>query len=160
MEWIRASGGARQRLWLLLGVVAVALSLLALHQLSSNHTAAGPARDSVPATTESAHLTLGTRADPHAAEIGGSGHVQLSAPSGTGHPAADGDGCPGCTDHSAMALTCLAALVLMVVGWKLLPPRPGRVRRERHQQRSRWSPDLRSWVRRPRSLAELAVSRI
>ena len=59
MGWIRAAVGARQRLWLLLGVVAVALSLLTMHQLSSNHTvadAAAPADGTMHLSVAMAHV--------------------------------------------------------------------------------------------------------
>lgn len=160
MEWIRAAAGARQRLWLLLGVLGVALSLLAMHQLSSNHTAAGPPAAQVSVATDAAHLTLNpvAHADTHAAGAGGTEHAHLSVSSVDEHPASEDGGCPGCADHSAMALTCLAALVLLIGGWMLTRPRIGRglwIRRV--------VPllivDRRSWAPRPRSLAELAVSR-
>ncbi len=169
MEWIRAAFGARQRLWLLLGVLAVALSVLAMHQLSSNHTAAGPPAAQVPGATDSAHLTptSGAHADPHAPDAGGpapahltgaSDHAPLPVASGDGHPASEDGGCPGCADHSAMTLTCLAALVLLLGGWMLTRPR---------LWRGLWlrrvvpllMVDRRSWAPRPRSLVELAVSR-
>ncbi|MDN5803867.1 MAG: hypothetical protein L0H26_04650, partial [Microlunatus sp.] len=41
---------------------------------------------------------------------------------GEGLPASEQGGCPGCAGHSAMALTCLAALILLAAG--LLLPRP------------------------------------
>ncbi|HEY5787460.1 MAG TPA: hypothetical protein VIU11_03315 [Nakamurella sp.] len=77
MEWIRAAAGARQRLWLLLGVLAVALSLLAMHQLSSNHTAAGPPAGQVSVGIDAAHLTLNpvVHADTHAVGTGGTDHA-------------------------------------------------------------------------------------
>lgn len=160
MEWIRAAAGARQRLWLLLGVLAVALSLLAMHQLSSNHTAADPPAAQVSVATDAAHLTLNPRvhADTHAAGNGGTDHPHLTVTSGDEHPASEGGGCPGCADHSAMALTCLAALVLLLAGWLLTRPRPGRGLWLRRQV-PLLTVDRRSWVLRPRSLAELAVSR-
>ena len=160
MEWIRAAAGARQRLWLLLGVLAIALSLLAMHQLSSNHTAAGPPAAQESVATGDAHLTLNPvmHVDTHAAGTGGTDHAHLSVASGDGHPASEDGGCPGCADHSAMALTCLAALVLLLGGWLLTRPRLGRGLWLR-----RVVPllmvDSRSWAPRPRSLAELAVSR-
>ena len=159
MERIRAADGARQRLWLLLGVVAVALSLLAMHQLSSNHTAAGPAAPGSPAAaTDAAHEMSVGHADSHEADIGGADHTHLTASAGDGHPASEDGGCPGCADHSAMALTCLAALVLLMGGWMLTRPLAGRGLWLR-----RLVPLLvverRSWRPRPRSLAELSVSR-
>ncbi|MDN5762379.1 MAG: hypothetical protein L0H41_08700 [Microlunatus sp.] len=160
MEWIRAAFGARQRLWLLLGVLAVALSLLAMHQLSSNHTAAGPPAAAVSVATDAAHLTLssGAHADTPAADAGGTDHAHLTVASGDGHPASEDGGCPGCADHSAMALTCLAALVLLIGGWMLSRPRLGRGLWFRRAV-PLLMVDRRSWVPRPRSLAELAISR-
>lgn len=156
MNRTRVAVGARQRLWLLLGVVAVALSLLAMHQLSSNHTAADPAA-TVDATT--AHLSSAFfHVDGHQPGTGGSDHAHLTASTGDVHPASEAGGCPGCADHSAMALTCLAALVLLVAGWVLTCPVAWRGLRLR-----RLLPlvltERRSWLPWPRSLAELSVSR-
>ena len=154
MGWIRAAVGARQRLWLLLGVVAVALSLLTMHQLSSNHTvadAAAPADGTMHLSVEMAHV------DSHEIDSGGSDHAHLTAAAGDGHPSSEAGGCPGCADPSAMAPTCLA-LVLLVAGWILTRPLVGRGLRLR-----RLLPlvpaERRSLLPRPRSLAELSVSR-
>lgn len=154
MEWIRAAAGARQRLWLLLGVLAVALSLLAMHQLSSNHTAAGPSETHSPVATDTMHLTevSSSHGSTHAADT----HPHLSVAPGDSQSA---PGCPGCADHSAMAMTCLAALVLLIGGFMLTRPRLGRGLWLRPVLTLLVMVDRRPWAPRPRSLAELAVSR-
>ena len=109
----------RPRLILWLAVLVVGLSLLAMHQLSGNHTAADPA-----SSHESATLTTaGSRhhAAGHRSETGAD-HAHLLPITGEEHPASEQGGCPDCAGHSAMALTCLAALILLAAG--LLLPRP------------------------------------
>jgi hypothetical protein len=49
-------------------------------------------------------------------------HAHLAVPLRDGHPAHEETGSPGCTGHHAMALTCLAAPILLVVGWVLARP--------------------------------------
>ena len=153
---IRVAVAARQRLWLLLGVVAMALSLLAMHHLSSNHTAAGPPAGPSPAA--SAHQMFAGDVDPHELDTVVSDHTHLTAATGEGHPLSEIGGCSGCADHSALGLTCLAALVLLMSGFMLIRPPAGR---------GLWLRPLpplmfvesRSWLPRPRTLAELAISR-
>lgn len=157
MEWVRAAAGARHRLWLLLGVLAVALSLLAMHQLSSNHTAAGPSETHSPVATDTMHLTEVSSA--HGSTHAADDHPRLSVAPGGSQPASGDRGCPGCADHSAMAMTCLAALVLLIGGFMLTRPRLGRGLWLRPVLTLLVTVDRRPWAPRPRSLAELAVSR-
>lgn len=56
-------------------------------------------------------------------------------------------------------MTCLAALVLLIGGVVLTRPRLGRGLWLRSAVRLLVTVDRRPWVPRPRSLAELAVSR-
>lgn len=112
----------QQQLLLWASVVAVALGLLAMHHMSRNHVAADPLASSHP---QAEILPLVGPVDP----IAGSdtaNHAQLQ-PTGSNkhHPAEAGDACPGCAAHSAMMLTCLAALTLMAVGWLLRTPLRG-----------------------------------
>ena len=113
------AGVVRSRLILWLGVLVVGFSLLAMHQLSGNHTAADPASSHQSATVTTAGS--GHHAAGHASETGAD-HAHLLPMAGEEHPASEQGGCPGCAGHSAMALTCLAALILLAVG--LLLPRP------------------------------------
>lgn len=121
-------GAARSRLILWLAVLVVGLSLLAMHQLSSNHTGANPA------SSDTATLTVAGSSN-HAADhpsetehrdgrqgLLGADHAHLLPMAGEEHPGSEQGGCPGCAGHSAMALTCLAALILLAAG--LLLPRP------------------------------------
>jgi Family of unknown function (DUF6153) len=147
----RAGGAQRQQLLLWAAVLAVALSLLAMHQLSINHTAADPAAGS-------SALTLGhADQDKHHAAVTGD-HAHAVAPGLDQRPAPAHDGCPGCAEHQAMALTCLAALVLLAVGWALRVPALGRgVLLPR--VRPRPLPPGRRWRRTPFTLMELSISR-
>lgn len=143
----------RQQLLLWAAVVVVALGLLAMHQLSLNHTAAGSAAGSAAAAVaahpeQHGHSDSGPAADGHA-------HPALVAVGD--HPSSGADTCPGCADH-VMALTCLAALALLAVGWALRRPVVWRgVRLPRLVWRP-LPPDPR-WRRAPLTLVELAVSR-
>jgi hypothetical protein len=149
-------GAVRSRLILWLAVLVVGLSLLAMHQLSGNHTAAGPAssHQSVTVTVDgSSHHAAG-----HASETGAD-HAHLLPITGAGLPASEQGGCPDCAGHSAMALTCLAALILLAA--RLLLPRPGAGRgilQPRRQPLAVLS-HLSRCRPRPLSLVELSVSR-
>ena len=145
-----SAAGLRRQVGLLLAVVAIALSLLAMHQLSSNHTVAGTGApwdaaggvESVAVTgVESHHLA--------------DGHWHPAATEGRSSAGSD---CPGCADHRAMVLTCLAALILLVVGWVLVQPFAWRgVRLRRLMRPPTTTP--RTWTPPTLSLAELSVSR-
>jgi hypothetical protein len=148
---------ARSRLILWLAVLAVGLSLVAMHQLSSNHTAAGPGSSHQYATVPedgSHHHAAGHPGDA------GIDHAHL-VPILSGADPASGqhDGCPGCAGHSAMALTCLAALILLTAGLLLPRPRTGRgILQPRLRQPAVLS--HRDWFRPPPlSPVELSVSR-
>ena len=156
MVRIRAAVGARQRLWLLLGVVAMALSVLAMHQLSSNHTAAGHLAR--PSPTDATRLMSAVHAKSHELEAVGGDHAQLTPSDRVGHPVSEVGGCHCCAGHSVMGLTCLAGLILLMSGWMLTPPGAGpglwvrRLLRVTLVKR-------RSWLPGPRSLALLSVCR-
>lgn len=133
--------------------MAVALSLLAMHQLSSNHAAAGPTASAmaVLSPTVSHHVD-------HQVGGGGTGHAHLFGMP-TDAPSALNDGaCPNCAEHSAMALTCLAVSLLLAFGWVLNRP---------VAWRGVWLPRLLlravtppgAWLPWPRSLTELSISR-
>ena len=149
-------GAVRSRLIPWLAVLVVGLSLLAMHQLSGNHTAADPA-----SSHDTAALTAagsGHHAAGHRSEIGAD-HAHLQPATGPGDPASTEGGCPDCAGHSAMALTCLAVLILLATGLLLPRPRTGRgIRQPRLQplallsHRNRLRPP-------PLSLVELSVSR-
>jgi len=152
---IRVAVAARQRLWLLLGVVSMALSLLVMHHLSSDHTAAGSPAGPSPAA--SAHLTSASHIDLHDDTVGAD-HAHLTASTGEGHPLSEIGGCSGCADHSALGLTCLAALLLLMSGFKLIRPAAGRGLWLRVPLPLTFV-QSRAWLLRPRTLVELAVSR-
>lgn len=86
------------RLVLIMGVVAIAFGVVAMHQLSSGHSFALPQ----------------TQAQ--------SGHHEQSPGSGTTQPTATQNPCTDCGDHGFM-VTCLLALTLLVIGWLLRPPK-------------------------------------
>jgi hypothetical protein len=145
-------GAARSRLTLWLAVLVVGLSLLTMHQLSGNHTAASHPSATV-TTAGSGHHAAG-----HPSETGAD-HAHLLPITGAAHPASEQGGCPGCAGHSAMALTCLAALILLAAGLLLPRPRTGRGVLQPYLQpltvpvlRNRRKPP-------PLSLVELSVSR-
>jgi hypothetical protein len=146
----------RSRLVLWLAVLVVGLSLLAMHQLSGNHTAADPASSHQPSTVTSAgsaHHAAGQLSET------GADHADLLPVTGVAHPASEQDGCLDCAGHSAMALTCLGALVLLTAGHLLRRPTAGRgIVRPRLQPLT--APDLRNRRKPPPlSLVELSVSR-
>ena len=149
--------GARSRLILLwFAVLVVGLSLLAMHQLSGNHTAADPASSQQSVTLTAAGS--GHHAAGHPSETGTS-HAHLMPATGLGDPASSQGGCPDCPGHSAMALTCLAALILLAAGLLLPRPPTGRGVLQPHLQ-PLTVPDLRNRCKpRPLSLMELSVSR-
>ena len=149
-------GAARSRLILWLAVLVVGLALLAMHQLSGNLTAADPASSHQSATVTTAGSDHHAAGDPSET---GTSHAHLLPATGTGDPAFGQGGCPDCAGHSAMALTCLAALILLAAGLLLPRPRTGRGIRQPRQQplailncRHRLKPP-------PLSLVELSVSR-
>ena len=153
MRSARFAASFRARLGLLLGILAVALSLLAMHQLSSNHTAANP--------TASASVVMDPPVSHHGSHevgAGGAGHAHLAAASADAHPASGDNVCPSCAEHSVMALTCLAALMLLTVGWVLI--RPAAWRGLRVPQLLLWAvtPPA-TWLPWPRSPMELSISR-
>jgi hypothetical protein len=149
-------GPAPTRLIRWLAVLVVGFSLLAMHQLSGNHTAADP--------TTSHQSTTVTVAGSHHHAAGypvdaGADHAHLLPTLGEADPATGDGGCPGCAGHSAMALTCMAALILLAAG--LLLPRPT-AGRGVFQPRLRplTVPNLRNRCKPPPlSLVELSVSR-
>lgn len=116
-------GAARSRLLLWLTVLAVGLSLLAMHQLSGNHTAANSRISHQSVTVQAGNLRH--HAAGHAVEAG-TDHAHLVPMADEGGPTSGDGGCPDCAGHSAMALTCLAALSLLATGLLLPPPRTGR----------------------------------
>ena len=112
MGRFRPSVVVRQPLLLCAGIVVVAVALLGLHQLSLNHTAAGPSARSAAAAAQLGHHDAG-------GEVGD--HAHLVAPAEE-HPWSAVDGCPGCAGHQVMALTCLAVLMVVAIGWALAGP--------------------------------------
>ena len=108
-------GKARRwpRLLLVVGVVTIALSVLAMHQLAVNHTLAAPASNGW------------GQGDHHAASQSGVPHV---LPAGSDQPAhamvSDDIGCSaGCGPYDDMSVAaCLLALTLLVLCWRLAPP--------------------------------------
>lgn len=146
-----------QRLLLLwTGVVATALSLLAMHQMSVNHTAADPTSVAVSSATADRHA-----ADPTHSH--GQSTTAAHTPAGTSHSAAGltapEDACPDCAEHHAMALTCLIALTMLSVTWLLRGPVrwPGLLARRPTRAllqvwRLRWKPP-------PLNLVGLSISR-
>jgi hypothetical protein len=161
MDGDSVAEGLRRHLWLLLAVVAIALSLLAMHQLSSNHTVAGTNAATDHAAAESVadagsgahHLAAG---HPHTHQLDGHTHGQQLGVAAADQRMHDGD-CPGCAGHQAMALTCLAALILLVVGWVL--SRPAAWRGVRLRRLTLPPPAALSWTPGSLSLVELSVSR-
>lgn len=149
-----ATAVLRQQLLLWVGVVAVALSLLAMHQLSLNHTAASP----LP-VLESSGSTTGSVAGDHA-------HDGQHLLPGADHPATaavDGEisdhGCPGCAQHHMMVLTCLAALILLVTGWLLRRPPAAHRIRVTPLVRCPLATAVLQWKPPPLTWIELSVSR-
>jgi hypothetical protein len=161
-SWLK---GLQWQLLLWAGIAVVAVSLLAMHQLSASHTAAGVTTPVVAASD---------RPGGHnEADLGSSGHAHSSDHShdadqspyvagaglGGGPFAPVDSACPGCGEHQAMALTCLVALTSLAVGWLLAGPVqwPGLLPRYRLR---RLPQDVRRrWRRLPFSLVELSVSR-
>lgn len=147
----RLSVAARQQLLLWAAVVTVALSVLALHQLSLNHTAADPGTGEA-LVAEAAHVPL-----PVVGDGVMTGHAHFAEAVDQVPWSGDG-GCAGCGDHHAAVLTCLAALLVVTIGVTLSGPIEWRGIRLRFLQR--WKV-----LERPRreplplSLAELSISR-
>ena len=114
----RAGTASRaNRLLLLFGIVAVALSVPMLHLLSFNRTAAHP-------TAAGKHLSVTSAGhlDGHDATAIDDDHTPLVPIIVDHHPALNDGTCPGCNGHHVMALTCLAALILLALGWVLRRP--------------------------------------
>lgn len=146
----------RRQLLLWAAMVVVALSLLAMHQLSGNHVAADP----TPSTA--AHLgAASAQGATFAHQTWGTGHGHARPTAAAVDRSAPMDaGCHACGGgHQAMALTCLAALALLVAGWPLRGPQ--RRRDLISSLRVPISPSrlLRRWARPPLSLVQLSVSR-
>lgn len=150
--------GLQRQLLLWAGVVAVALSLLAMHQLSGNHTAAGapPPVSQVSGAGGHAPAHIDDAGQLHG---GDHPHAATSLTAAADGLPAPGYACPDCGGHQAMMLTCLAALALLAVGLSLTRPArwPGRLPR-----RWRWTQPAAWRLRRhppPLSLVELSISR-
>jgi hypothetical protein len=132
----------RWHLLLTVAVVAVVLSLLAMHELSFGHTVAQP-RSASPALSPHDHHRP-------------TGIVQAEGPVSV-EPGTH-DGCAGCQEHHLLMLGCLIALILLVTGWLLRgPPAAG------HQAwiAPAWRPEPLPYRHRPvaRTWVELSVSR-
>ena len=149
-------------LWV--GVVVVALSLLAMHQLSTSHTAAGATTPVVASPDPLGGHTAEDVASFDHAHSSDHGHgidplYVGGAGLGSGPSTPVGNECPGCGEHQAMALTCLVALISLALGWLLAGPVrwPGLLPRQLvrgllQDARHRWRrPSLR--------LVELSISR-
>lgn len=152
---MRRSGRAavlRQQLLLGAAILVVALGLLAMH-LSLNHTAADPSATRVAVGTAGHLEGLG----PTVIDASGT-RARLVPPMVGGHPSPDDGACPGCTDHHAMALTCLAALILLAAGWALRRPAAWRGVWLPRRLTEPPQPTL-PWRRAPLTLVELSVSR-
>lgn len=111
--------GLRRRLLLWAAVVGLAGGLLAMGQLSFNHTAARSITHAVAVTAD-----LGEHHDHTTAEHGPAPDPAGAAAQRTvGHlPLSEEAGCSGCAEHHGMALTCLGALILLTMGWALPLP--------------------------------------
>lgn len=153
----------RQRLLLWAGLILVALSLLAMHQMSVPDLAGSENRpEAAPIGSQRADSMF--HRSPASSMPAASG---LLAPVTGGHDHAaagpaqpSGNACHGCVNHGGMAVSCLVALALLVVGW--LHARPGRLLRLRIRQRPPRVPVatvLRRWQRPSWSLVELSVNR-
>jgi hypothetical protein len=105
--------GHWRRLLLLVGVLTLALSLLAMHQLAFDHTLAVP-----PTHTghHADHKAVAKAGQPHGV---GAGLEQLALA-----VVSEDDGCTaGCSADQMSVAACLLALTLMVLCWRLAPPR-------------------------------------
>jgi hypothetical protein len=147
------------------GVALVAVSLLAMHQLSASHTAAGATTRVVAApdrpgghtaadlvSSSHAHGTDQGHGVDQSSYVGGAGL-------GGGPSALVDSACPGCGEHQVMALTCLIVLTSLAVGWLLAGPVqwPGLLPRRRVH---RLAQDVRrGWRRLPFRLVELSICR-
>ena len=143
---------ARQQLLLWAGIVMVALGLLAMHQLSLNHTIVNPGASHASAALAPAHLDQHASDDGHAA-----GHAHLVATLDQSPRSGDA-GCLGCGEHHAVTLTCLAMLTFVAVGWALSGPIEWRHVRLRPLF-ARKLPEPPRWTPLPLSLTELSISR-
>lgn len=140
--------------------MAVAFSLLAMHQLSSNHTAAGSS--AAPGVVGGAPVAMSAVAphlhgQDHSVDAGSADRTHVER-MGTGQPTSEDGGCPGCAGHHVMALTCVAALILLAVGWVLAGPLAWRGVRLRRLLLLVVRPTS-TRLPVPRSLTELSVSR-
>jgi hypothetical protein len=108
--------GRWPRLLLVVGVVTIALSVLAMHQLAVNHTLAAPASSGWRQADH--HHAASQQAAPHALPAG-SDQSALAV-------VLDADSCSaGCsTGDDISVAACLLALTLLVLCWRLAPPRP------------------------------------
>lgn len=142
----------RWHLLLTVVVVAVVLSVLAMHELSFGHTVAQPRSASQALSPHDHHRSTGVvQAEGLVSE-----RPVSEEPSSVG-PGTPG-GCAGCQEHHLLMLGCLIALILLVTGWLLRsPPAAG------HQAwiAPVWRPAPLPHRRRPvtRAWVELSVSR-
>jgi hypothetical protein len=105
--------GHWSRLLLVVGVVTIALSVLAMHQLAVNHTFSAPTSSG---WRQADHHSASQRGEPHA-PLAGSDQPALAVVSDDVSCAA---GCSADDDVSVAA--CLLALTLLVLCWRLAPP--------------------------------------
>lgn len=135
---------------LAIGIAVVAVCVVSMHQLSSDHTLAtgeGGSHAHGAALTSTVHERLQPRIDHPSHGVGGAavwtvlpgetmpasgvslvsaglmsaGIYMVTAEWGPISPSGDGDGCAGCASHLLRMATCLMALTL-VVGARLLRP--------------------------------------
>ena len=137
---------------LIIIVAAIALGVVAMHQLSSHHTFTLPQQGSSAAHQAAAYHAMDTTRHDHSAS------QSEARPDVPGQNAAAGIACDECGQHALM-VSCLLALTLLVVGWLLQTP-PWRVRPPH------WIPRYPQRVRTPilnqprcLSLLELSISR-
>ena len=153
MRWAKPTSIARQQLLWGAGVVVITLSLLIMHQLSLNHTAADPTADGMQVSSiGSTHL------DHHDRVAIEDDHTHLLPLVADGQPAHDNGACLACNGDHAMVLTCLVALILLAVGWLLRRPAEWRGVRLPHVVPLLLGPDQ-GRMPPPLTLVELSVSR-
>lgn len=139
--------------------MAIGLSLLSMHQMSVNHTAADPTPLAVSFVSADRHDVGPTHSHVQSATVTHTPAEALHVPAIDRSLTALEEACPDCAEHHAMALTCLVALTLLVVAWLLRGPVrwPGLLSRRPTRAlpqawRSRWRPP-------PLNLVELSISR-
>lgn len=139
--------GHWRRLLLLVGVLTLALSLLAMHQLTLDHTLAVPPTH---AWHQADHQAVDEAGQPHGVAAG----LERLALAGVSD-----DSCTaGCSADQMSAAACLLALTLLVLCWRLAPPRQRRLPAaslSRASVSSPASPNRRAAL----SLAELSIRR-